>query len=819
MISKLSYVIFLWFAVVIQVDADIKHDFLVDSTAVPSFSQSEKFTDEVISINGFVREEASGEPIPYANVYLAESNFGSSTNDDGYFLIQNVPLGKYQLRVMMMGYDEYADSLDLHITGHKRIDIRLTETIFVTEGVTVSAERTRHQKSVQTSQINLDIKDIQSSPALIEADVFRTLQMLPGVQSMNDFSSALYVRGSTPDQNLIMLDGITIYNPSHLGGLFSTFNTDAISDAQFQAGGFPARYGGRLGSTLNIINREGNAERISGSGNVSMISSKGLIEGPLPQLGNIAGSWILSGRRTYLDQIVERLSDFNFPYHFYDYQIKANVNFGNNHRMTYSRFYGKDAVAWSDTFTEDDTDEKVEIDIDWPWGNRTHGLTWRWIARPTLIAKTFIANSIYDFRLNGLFSVEESKQSANNGFDKFTYESRIVDEVNDRSIESEIVWTPNEDHVVSFGTQYKAIKYDVDFQYLFTTEDTTYTFYPLRVKDRVTESSAFVQDAWSLGPLADIVAGLRVSKYSLHEELYLEPRFSAKYALNDQLFIKYSGGLYRQFLVTANQPDELFRIVDLWLGVPGDRSAPRSLHHIIGLEYLTEKNVLMRLEVYRKDFSHLLTLKSEQSSETECNLCVNETSVTALNDFWDTDAESIGLEALLKKTVGSITGWLGYTYADTRYFTENSGWYRPAFDRRHTLNAVSMYKRASGSSVSASLSYSTGNPYTPVIGRAHVWEDQLAAEDWEWESKSKYLVGKKNEETYASYLRLDVNFSKRWRNKDWSIQVVNLTNHQNPLAYQYRTKENPDTGEQQSVQRRPINMFPWMLTWGVRFEF
>ena len=207
--------------------------------------------------------------------------------------------------------------------------------------------------------------------------------------------------------------------------------------------------------------------------------------------------------------------------------------------------------------------------------------------------------------------------------------------------------------------QFKRIKYDVDFQYLFTTEDSTYTFYPLKVKDRVTESSAYIQDAWSLGPLINIVAGLRASKYSLHEKLYFEPRFSAKYALNDQLFIKYSGGLYRQFLVTANQPDELFRIVDLWLGVPGDRSAPRSLHHIIGLEYLTEKNVLMRLEVYRKDFSHLLTLKSEQSSETQCNLCVNETSVTALNDFGDTDAESIGVEALLKKRSGvSRAGWV-----------------------------------------------------------------------------------------------------------------------------------------------------------------
>ena len=189
---------------------------------------------------------------------------------------------------------------------------------------------------MESSQISLDIREINSAPAFIEPDIFRTLQMLPGVQTTSDFSSALYVRGSTPDQNLIMLDGIAVYNPYHLGGIFSTFNTDAIKEADFHAGGFPARYGGRMGAILNVLNREGNTRKVKGSANISLISSKGLIEGPLPSWRGMKGSWMISGRRTYFDTVIDALkipigqridgSDiyFQFPYYFYDYQVKIN---------------------------------------------------------------------------------------------------------------------------------------------------------------------------------------------------------------------------------------------------------------------------------------------------------------------------------------------------------------------------------------------------------------------------------------------------------------------------------------------------------------
>ena len=235
------------------------------------------------SINGFIRNDVNGEPISYANVFISNTLLGAATNRDGYFVISDIPSGIHEVNVSMIGYAVHKETIDLTETNSIRIEVRMKEQVIEGSEVLVTAERQKFERSIESSQISLDIREINSAPAFIEPDVFRTLQMLPGVQTTSDFSSALYVRGSTPDQNLIMLDGIVVYNPYHLGGIFSTFNTDAIKEAVFHAGGFPARHGGRMGAILNVVNREGNTNDITGMANISLISSKGLLEGPLPK--------------------------------------------------------------------------------------------------------------------------------------------------------------------------------------------------------------------------------------------------------------------------------------------------------------------------------------------------------------------------------------------------------------------------------------------------------------------------------------------------------------------------------------------------------
>lgn len=771
------------------------------------------------SISGFVRENSNGEPIAYANVFLTQTAHGTTTNEEGYFVITNISTGIYELNVTMIGYQAVRQPLHLETSKNTRVDIRLIEDILHVQGITVEATRSELKKSVQSSQIRLDMKEIEAAPAFLEADVFRTLQLLPGVQTANDFSSALYVRGSTPDQNLILLDGITVYNPSHLGGIFSTFNTDAINDARFQAGGFPARYGGRMGATLNVINREGNTEKITGSGNISLISSKGLLEGPIPTWGKIKGAWMVSGRRTYLDRLVDYFSSYEFPYYFYDYQVKAYLDIGINHRLTFTRFYGEDVVDFSlsesTKNTPDSVSEDTKISLDWPWGNRTNGLTWRWLVSPTLVAKTFLSTSNYRFNFGFNAETNETLTSSDSTLvDREKLELAIRDKINDHSLDTELVWKLSDQHMLTSGIQHKQVSFDLSYELRFATLDTSTVWKPLSIRDKTQESAIYIQDQWIINPMLSLLGGLRATKYSLHDKLYLEPRLSIKYAATDQLFLKYNWGIYRQFLITANNPDEVFRIVELWTGVPSNKKAPRSTHNILGLEYITASNILYRLEAYYKGFDHLLTLKEEEAEEEEPN---NE-PITTLNDFWDTDAKSYGLELLIKKASGRMHGWIGYTYARTKYFTPLSGWYAPNFDRSHTLNIVATLELNPRSQLNASISSSSGNPYTPVLGRAYEWSHDHSIIP-EWTATSSYLVGEKNTSRYKPYFRLDIGYVRSWGSFDLLVQAVNITNHTNTLTYQYRTKTDPNTGNRSTAQRRAVPMFPFMLTCGVRFAF
>ena len=392
----------------------------------------------------------------------------------------------------MIGFGVFKKQINITDGEMIRLDIRLTEQAIETSEILVTAERQKFEKSMESSQISLDFREINSAPAFVEPDVFRTLQMLPGVQTTSDFSSALYVRGSTPDQNLIMLDGIAIYNPYHLGGIFSTFNTDAIKEADFHAGGFPARYGGRMGAILNVINREGNTQKIKGAANISLISTKVLLEGPIPKWKGMKGSWMVSGRRTYFDKVVGALkipigtksdgtnSYLSFPYYFYDYQVKANLDLNPDHRLTYTRFYGDDILDFNVSDSRQvDSDNSVDIVVDsdfginWPWGNHTNGLTWRWIVSPTIVAKTFFANSRYRFHFNMDYEENQTFTYADTTeFYNTAFNFDIFDIINDNTLESEIIWKATENQEVTGGFQIRDVHFDLGMEIGITTLDT-----------------------------------------------------------------------------------------------------------------------------------------------------------------------------------------------------------------------------------------------------------------------------------------------------------------------------------------------------------
>ena len=790
------------------------------------------------SINGFVREEKTGEPISYANVFLSNTTLGSATNRDGYFVIKNVPEGSYEINVTMIGYGVYKNEIKMSKEKSTRLEIYLKEKIIETSEILVTAERQKFERTIESSQISLDLREINSAPAFIEPDVFRTLQMLPGVQTSSDFSSALYVRGSTPDQNLIMLDGIAVYNPYHLGGIFSTFNTDAIKEADFHAGGFPAQYGGRMGAILNIINREGNANKITGMANISLISSKALIEGPIPKWKGMKGSWMISGRRTYFDTIIDALkipigkkSDgtdeyFQFPYYFYDYQVKINLDLNQNHRLTYSRFYGDDVLSFTFDETQDynEPDVNVQTDfsfkIDWPWGNHTNGLTWRWIISPSVIAKSFISNSRYRFNFG--FSNDNQNTYEYSDSTVVLYQNvdyNIFDIINDNTIETEISWKAAENHEVKGGFQIKDVNFDAGIEISLADQDTSFSFRPLSLENTTRETSLFLQDKWSFSDKLKFQIGLRGTDYSLHRKFYLDPRVGVKYHYNEDIAIKLNWGIYHQFLTTANNQDENLRLVELWLGIPEDKSASVSEHIIGGLEYMSSNNIFYRVELYQKQFDNLLTLKQENQNTVE-----GVSDDSTMNEFWDTKGNSWGLEFLLKKSSGRLNGWVGYTFAEANYYTEPSGWHHPNFDRTHTLNIVTNFELNDDILISAALTQSSGNPYTKILGRVYDWNQNISNSQSYWTPVDSYIIGEKNTERYGKYFRVDIGMTRKNGNLfglkyDTYWQIMNVTKHLNVLSYAYRTEIDPITLDRAGVQRRPIPMFPLIFTFGVKFEF
>jgi len=800
------------------------------------------------SIFGYIREDHTGEPLAYANVFIQQTGDGTATNEDGYYAILNLPSGNYDISVSTIGYAMLTLPVSVDLDEDQRIDFRLKLHAIETEEIRVSAERQKFEKEVSPSMIIMDFREIKTMPAFIEADVFRAIQHLPGVQTLNDFSSALYVRGSTPDQNLIMLDGITVYNPFHIGGVFSTFNTDAIKEADFHAGGFSARYGGRMGSIINIINREGNTEEFMGKANISLISSKVLMEGPLHITDQLIGSWMLAGRRTYFDKVADvvmyfaeknndeinadEIPEHVFPYYFYDIQAKANLDISQEHRLTFSGFYGDDILYFShedQNNYESDYSKYERNTFDWKWGNKTSSLSWRWLINPALIMKTFLADSRYRFHID--MDNWENRTSSYDNVIKITERENgfdIFDIIKDNTLETEFIWMASEKHKITTGLQYKKVGFDLGMELKWSEnsiynsesvdseviEDIDGYARPLDIRDQTVEQSAFVEDNWKVNKRLTLLSGLRITYYNLHDKFYLDPRLGGKYKLSDNLAFKINLGRYHQFLTIVNPQDVNFHFVDIWMGLREDLTASYADHYIIGLEYLAQDNTLFRAEVYYKNMYHMLTLKQADFFREEDS---DELRIDPFNEFYDTDGIAKGLELLIKKTHGKVRGWLGYTYADILKQTEVESWFHPQYDRKHTVDFVCNWQWTEKTHVSTAISYSSGNPFTPILGHTEEWNEEG------YSPNDILLMGDKNSERYPPYFRWDISFVKRKPflngHREFYFQIINITNHLNILGYIYNNEYDDHTGEFIGIKRMGIPMFPIMPTFGMRFEF
>ena len=697
---------------------------------------------QAATLSGFVTDADSGEALTRAVVAVEGLQYGAVSNNSGYYAVVQVPAGTHVVSASHLGYQTRWDTLRFGADEAVRLDLAL-----VPKPVDLG-----EQVSVETDRISLRAKPLQQMPALGEADLLRGLQLLPGVQAVADISSGLYVRGGGPDQTAILLDHIPLYNPSHLFGLFSAFNPDAIKEVNLYKGAYPAAYGRTLGAVLDVSNREGNRKRTSGRGGVSLISGRLLTEGPVGQ-----GSWMLAGRRTYLDGVFSALrargEDIPLNYFFYDLNGNINQRRGDA-TYTAGAYWGQD-----DLRIELEDDEESFVDM--RWGNRALTARWTRAFSPALFGHFTAAGSSYESIVALRF---------------LDAPVRIANSIRDLSLKGDVDYFANRHHTLSLGLLATL------FEFHFVRSFNERTQLDLRQEPVLLEG--YVQDEWRPGPTTRVRLGGRGTYFSTGGRWHFTPRLSLGQALSDKIRVKAAAAVYRQHLQLITT-----EVGDFWVPLDDTVEPGRSYQAVTGVEWTPSPRYQFSVEAYYTDLANLVTVDTELPDDNE------ETHSEAVFKSGGTGWAK-GVEVFLQRRTGALTGWIGYALGWTRRtFPElNDGQpFSPKHDRRHDLSFVASYKIGAWR-LGANLAYATGQAFTPVS-----------------ESPTQ-----RNSARLQPYHRLDVSASRSFglwgADSEFYVQIFNVYSRRNEWFVQLDSVD-PE------VDPRKIKQLPIIPTLGFNFSF
>lgn len=726
------------------------------------------FAQQKAILSGFIRDKANKESLPSAVILVKELKIGTATNIEGYFAIPNIPEGEFEVQVSLLGYQ--STTFQINTFADKRIvkEIELGEQVLQVSEVIIEAEKEAEKRSTQTGRISMRAKDIAQLPTIGEADVFRVLQMMPGVKATSEISSGLNIRGGSTDQNLILLDGTVVYNPSHLFGFFSTFNNDAIKDIDLMKGGFPAEYGGRLSSVLNVTNIDGDRVTTHGKASISLLSTRVTGEGPI---GN--GSWFLSGRRTYFDQLVHLAGldkgDDALPlYYFYDANAKLNQDISDNDKVSFVGYFGDDNL----TFVIGDNELKLNMQ----WGNRTGALKWT-----HLFSQTVFSN----------FTASYSKYKATTGATFGGFDVSQENSVTDYSLRADVDFFAANNHLVKLGVWWS--QYEI--QYLERADGEPYDF-----KERPAQISFYGQDEWSIDMRWIAQFGLRVEYQDLTKNVSVGPRFNIRFNIDEYSMVKFATGMYYQFLnaVPAGS-DNGFSPFDIWVPINEKMKSSRSVDYVLGYETKYFEDFTVSLETYYKEYYDVLLFKREITQ----TLDVSEL-------FHVGSGRSHGIEFFLQKRAGNFTGLFGYTLAWTfRTFPDlNDGKeFMPKFDRRNDLTVSANYQLNELWTVSSTFTFATGQSYTPASG---FWTDYTTGNP-----QRRVEPGPLYSKRLLPYHRWDISVNKKITMFDidgsWHFQIFNVYNHRNIWFKNFDYNKNP-------IEVTDVRLLPIIPSFGIEFK-
>ncbi len=760
------------------------------STAKETFAQK-KFT-----ISGSITSKNSGESIIGASIKVLNSNYGTTSNEYGFYSLL-LATGSYQVVYTAVG--KTPDTLQITLLGNIEKNIGLSEASYELAAVTVTSSKTAG-RSISGSQMGIEklsVQEARNIPVIFgEKDLLKTIQLLPGIKTAGEGNSGIFVRGGTTDQNQIILDEANIYNASHLFGFFSTFNSDAIKDIAVYKGGMPAQYGGRLSSVLDVRMNEGNNQNTSVSGSLGLISTKLNVEGPIQK---DKSSFLLTGRRTYADLFLKLDDEFkNNQLYFYDLNAKLNYELGKKDKLYLSGYFGKDALGFNEQFNIN-------------WGNGTGTLRWNHIFNSRLFLNTSLIFSNYNYA----FKVK-------NG----TNDIRIFSQIRDWNLKQDYQYSINNKNSFRFGWSsiYHIIRPGEitgnatssindkiqDKRYSF--ENAIYASNVFKPNNKLTITlgarlSAFNvmggSNFYNIDDAGNIKDTLKYAKGKVVKTYYNpEPRVSVGYMLNTNASLKAAytrNAQYMHQITTSTGSNPL----DKWASTSNIIQPQISNQYSIGYyANILHNNYEFTAEAYYKDMENILDYRNG------ADVFLNETVESQLLFG---KGRAYGMEFMLKKKTGKLTGWVSYTISKSERKINginNNQWYNATQDRTHDIAIVGTYQLNKKWTLSGNFVFYTGNAVTFPSGKYQV------------NGQTAYYYNSRNADRMPNYHRLDFGATMQLKKtKKWTKELVfslyNVYGRENAFTINFKdNKDNPNITE--IVQ---TSLFRWVPSVSYNFKF
>lgn len=759
--------------------------------ALPCFSQN-KFT-----VSGTVKSASEGETVIGATI-SAGGRYVTQTNEYGFYSL-TVPTGTYELTISNVSFAPYSQQIIVNkdITLH----VELIDDAQTLDEVVISSSRGRSLSSPQMGLERVTPNEIAKVPVLMgEKDVVKVLQLLPGIKSAGDGSSGMYVRGGAADQNLVLLDEANVYNASHLLGFFSTFNSDAIKDVSVYKSGMPAQYGGRLSSVLDIKMNDGNNQDFNVSGGVGLISAKLNVEGPI-QTGK--SSFLLTGRRTYADMFLKLSNDSSInsnSLYFYDLNAKLNYQLGEKDRIYFSGYLGKDHLGVGDLFGLD-------------WGNKTATMRWNHVFNSKLFSNTSLIYSNYDYNI-----------SINSGTNNFDIRSNI----RDYNFKQEFQWYPNNRNSIRMGLN--SIYHNIKPGEVRSKNEES-SINDIRMQNRYSwENGIYASNTWSVSDKFNLTYGLRLSTFSILGEgdfynvnsegkvidtthygkgdfvktyVNLEPRLAASYQWNSANSVKASYVRNAQYLhlisnSTSTSP------TDKWIASTNIIKPELSDQFSIGYyRNLADNRYELSVESYYKTLQNQIDYRDGADVYNSNNAIETELLYGK--------GRAYGIEWLLKKSTGRLTGWISYTLSKTERKIDginNNEWYNARQDRTHDIAIVAMYQLNKKWTLSANWVFYTGDAVTFPAGK-YIIDDRTV-----------YYYTARNSYRMPNYHRLDLGATmqlkqkKRW-SSELSFSLYNAYGRENAYTIEFMDSKN----DPNKTVANQIALFKFIPSVSYNFKF